>query len=84
VSPDRGLNLPPLKDNDSLRIQPETVRLYGVCTKNMIENLIEMVLKLSEGFGHLRKINSVALVRKLTVPTERPQLVDEVSANFCR
>jgi hypothetical protein len=27
--------------------------------------------------------NSVALVRKRTIPTERPQLVGEVSANFC-
>jgi hypothetical protein len=26
---------------------------------------------------------SVALVRKRTIPTERPPLVDEVSANFC-
>jgi hypothetical protein len=29
------------------------------------------------------KLNSVALVRKRTMPTERPPLVDEVSANFC-
>jgi hypothetical protein len=27
--------------------------------------------------------NSVALVRERTVPTERPPLVGEVSANFC-
>jgi hypothetical protein len=27
---------------------------------------------------------SVALVRKRTILTERPPLVDEVSANFCR
>jgi hypothetical protein len=27
--------------------------------------------------------NSVALVRELTIPTERPLLVGEVSANFC-
>jgi hypothetical protein len=29
------------------------------------------------------KINSAALVRKRTTPTERPPLVGEVSANFC-
>jgi hypothetical protein len=29
------------------------------------------------------KLNSVALVRKRTTPTERPPLVGEVSANFC-
>jgi hypothetical protein len=29
------------------------------------------------------KKNSVAVVRKRTIPTERPQLVVEVSANLC-
>jgi hypothetical protein len=29
------------------------------------------------------KLNSVALVRKRTIATERPPLVGEVSANFC-
>jgi hypothetical protein len=29
------------------------------------------------------KLNSVALARKRTIPTERPPLVGEVSANFC-
>jgi hypothetical protein len=29
------------------------------------------------------KKNSVALVRKRTIPTKRPPLVGEVSANFC-
>jgi hypothetical protein len=29
------------------------------------------------------KLNSMALVRERTIPTERPPLVDEVSANFC-
>jgi len=29
------------------------------------------------------KLNSVALVRTRTIPTERPPPVDEVSANFC-
>jgi hypothetical protein len=30
-----------------------------------------------------QKLNSVALVRKRTIPTELPPLVGEVSANFC-
>jgi hypothetical protein len=30
-----------------------------------------------------KKLNSVALVRERTIPTERPALVGEVSANFC-
>jgi len=29
------------------------------------------------------KLNSVALVRERTIPTERPPPVGEVSANFC-
>jgi len=29
------------------------------------------------------KLNSVVLVRKRTIPTERPPPVGEVSANFC-
>jgi hypothetical protein len=31
----------------------------------------------------LKKLNSVAVVRKRTIPTERPPLVGEVSANLC-
>jgi hypothetical protein len=29
-----------------------------------------------------KKLNSVVLVRKRTIPTERPQLASKVSANF--
>jgi hypothetical protein len=32
---------------------------------------------------HERELNSMALVHEGTIPTERPQLVSEVSANFC-
>jgi len=32
---------------------------------------------------HFNKLNSVALVRERTIPTERPPPVGEVSANFC-
>jgi len=31
----------------------------------------------------MHKLNSVALVRTRTIPTERPPPVGEVSANFC-
>jgi hypothetical protein len=31
-----------------------------------------------------QKTNSVASVRKRTIPTERQQLLGEVSGNFCR
>jgi hypothetical protein len=32
---------------------------------------------------YMKLTYSVTLVRKGTIPTERPQLVGEVSANFC-
>jgi hypothetical protein len=32
--------------------------------------------------GFTEHLNSVVLVRKRTIPTERPQLAGEVSANF--
>jgi hypothetical protein len=32
---------------------------------------------------NIKLTNSVALVRERTIPTERPLLVSEVSANFC-
>jgi hypothetical protein len=32
---------------------------------------------------HNNKLNSVAVFRKRTIPTERPPLVGEVSANLC-
>jgi hypothetical protein len=35
-------------------------------------------------WAFLLKLNSVALVRKRTIPTEQPPLVGEVSANFLR
>jgi hypothetical protein len=32
---------------------------------------------------NVQSYDSVALVRERTIPTERPSLVGEVSANFC-
>jgi hypothetical protein len=37
----------------------------------------------SQNQTNKNKANSVALVRERTIPTERPPLVGEVSANFC-
>jgi hypothetical protein len=45
-----------------------------MCTKQLIMRLTI----------NLAKLNSVALVRKRTIPTERPPPVGEVSANFLR
>jgi len=47
---------------------------------------IEEILKFNKGAGLViakTKLNSVALVRERTIPTERPPPVGEVSANFC-
>jgi hypothetical protein len=43
----------------------------------LIHSLLKTVL-------NALKTNSVAVVRKRTIPTERPPLVGEVSANLCR
>jgi hypothetical protein len=57
LSPERELVLPDLKDSDSLSVQIETVRLNGINTTNLVENLIQKVLKLSEEVQELRKDN---------------------------
>lgn len=59
VSPDRELFHPKLKENDSLSVQLEAVRLNGVSMDNMIENLIKIFLKLSEEGGQLCKDNKI-------------------------
>jgi hypothetical protein len=41
------------------------------------------IYKLVIFYAALFIINSVALVRERTIPTERPPSVGEVSANFC-
>jgi hypothetical protein len=58
----------------------KTFRIIGVprkpepCTSNTRQRVL-LDTKL--------KLNSVALVREQTIPTERPPLVGEVSANVC-
>jgi hypothetical protein len=44
---------------------------------------LEMFVRTIGGPQTKLKQNSVALVRKRTIPTERLPLVGEVSANFC-
>ena len=57
--------------NSTLRIQ--VVIFISVTSIMAIKRLMSINLKL----------NSVALVRERTIPTERPPPVGEVSANFC-
>jgi len=54
--------------------------IYGVS----IKFFPDYKLLLQENYVEYKtKLNSVALVRERTVPTERPPPVGEVSANFC-
>jgi len=48
------------------------------CTRKYLSIFLSSYIKLT-----LTKLNSVALVRTRTIPTERPPPVGEVSANFC-
>jgi hypothetical protein len=68
VSPGRDLILPEIANMESISVQLETLRLNGVCTNNLIENLIQMVSKLSEEVGLLRKDNEILKMKvgKLT------------------
>ena len=52
---------------------PKHAELTGIINKPLLFHLV----------GCLKKLNSVALVRERTIPTERPPPVGEVSANFC-
>ena len=50
----------------------------------ILDEIFYNFLFLLNNFGvNKTKLNSVALVRERTIPTERPPPVGEVSANFC-
>ena len=56
----------------------------GVSMGSPISNIIAEIFLQDLENTHLKQIlNSVALVRERTIPTERPPPVGEVSANFC-
>jgi hypothetical protein len=59
LSPEMELILPTLKDPESLSVQIETVRLNGANTNNLVENILQMVLKLTEEVQELRKDNEI-------------------------
>jgi hypothetical protein len=64
VSPDREH----LKENDSLSVQLEAVRLNGVSMGNITENPIKIFLKLSEDGGQLCKDNNILKVTVENIP----------------
>jgi hypothetical protein len=58
TSPSLACDLAPqFKGIESLSAQLEAARLNGVCSNSLLENLIEMVLKLSDEVGQLRSDN---------------------------
>jgi hypothetical protein len=74
----------PLKDNDSFSVQLETVRLNRVCAKNMIKNLTEMVVKLSEEIGYLRKDNEMLEMKMETISASKRPSVAYVQDSLAR
>jgi hypothetical protein len=76
------------------RISYKAVALFGTSRCDVVQRYflvcIPYAKSISEKFKCMgnqynirRKKNSVVLVRKRTIPTERPSHVGEVSANFC-
>ena len=61
---------------------PATVSA-SIMAVNMWKNSLKSVESDNNKILYELKLNSVALVRERTIPTERPPPVGEVSANFC-
>jgi hypothetical protein len=63
-------------------------RFIDVCKSVVLQNVgrdqMQARMRMSRRILRMlyKKLNSVALVRKLTIPAERPPLVGEVSGNF--
>jgi hypothetical protein len=57
LSPEKELILPSLKDPELLSVQIETVWLNRLNMNNLVENVLQMVLKLTEEVEELRKEN---------------------------
>jgi hypothetical protein len=59
--------------------------LVETCSDNLLIDFVEHSVAretVKTNRLNLKKLNSVVLVRMRTIPTERPQPVGEVSANF--
>ena len=60
------------------------MRRLSVCLNYVrtVPYCIQQIMLMTAIYWHKLKLNSVALVRERTIPTERPPPVGEVSANF--
>jgi hypothetical protein len=66
-------------------LQRNSSNFRRTCTKQELTGVgTELLTANSKARACIEKLNSVALVRKRTIPIERPSLVGEVSANFLR
>jgi hypothetical protein len=85
ISPDRERTYSSsTKDNDSLNVQLETVRLNGVRTKNMTKNVIPIVLKLSEDVGQHHKNNKILKIKIKIVSASEPPCMTYVQDSLAR
>jgi hypothetical protein len=63
VSPGRDLIIPEIANVESISVQLETIYPNSVFTNNLIESLIQVVSKLSEEVGLLRKDNEILKIK---------------------
>jgi hypothetical protein len=61
----------------------EELACRAKCQEQISTDLIHLTEDRSYIYNNNNNNNSVALVLERTIPTERPPLVGEVSANFC-
>jgi len=71
-------------DISSLYTNVPVKETKDIIANNLVENGVDPQIRRElQNWYHTIKLNSVALVRTRTIPTERPPPVGEVSANFC-
>jgi hypothetical protein len=66
----------------SFRILPHLCTVYSINKSSLIYNS-EVLVHAEHEKNTMLKKNSMVCVLERTIPTERPPLVGEVSANFC-
>jgi len=69
-------------DTKQLHDKPPTISSKRIATMEIVLNSVKAFVTAFR-LGQIILAYSVALVRKRTIPKERPPPVGEVSANFC-
>jgi hypothetical protein len=84
-----SIHPPTIQNNEQVKIQQIKKRsllilhLLGITRLDKEKNQCIRQKTGAQNIVKEIKLNSVALVRERTIPTERPPPVGEVSANFC-